>query len=271
MPLHEPKLQVYRGDAPEGSTKPEEFLAGLYRELGSQKNDFRNANLLKLIASLVEGESVLDIGCGAGVLLSLLAAQGKTVVGMEPNRDIIQLAGRLHPEVEIHQGLGGDIEKLGRQFDAVTIIDVLEHIDDDRTQLRQIFNVLRPGGQLVVLVPAFQFLYGRRDASNGHFRRYGRRELVEKLNAAGYLVKTSRYWNALGIAPYWVSERLLQRELNCDLRRDQPKGWLKRTVARALYTWFEQVENRISFGCGLSLICIAQKPHAVNAKVSKAA
>lgn len=267
MTRSETKLTVFDG----AGTNPEQFLAELYRDLGSQKNDFRNANLLKLIASLVEGESVLDIGCGAGVLLSQLAAHGKRVVGMEPNAEIIKLAARLHPELEIHHGLGGDIERLDRQFETVTIIDVLEHIEDDRRQLNQIYNVLQPGGQLVVLVPAFQFLYGRRDASNGHFRRYSRSELVEKLNTAGFLVRSSRYWNALGIAPYWISERLLQRELNLNLRRDQPKGFLKRMLARGLYTWFEQIENRISFGCGLSLICIAQKPHAVSGQLRRVA
>jgi SAM-dependent methyltransferase len=239
---------------------PDQFLAGHYRELGSQKNDFRNANLHQLIASLVDGDDVLDIGCGSGALLSLLAQRGKTVVGMEPNEELIRLAGRLHPSVEVHAGDGGDIERLDRQFDTVTIIDVLEHIEDDRAQIRQIYNVLRPGGQLVVLVPAFQFLYGRRDESNGHFRRYSRRELVEKLQATGFGVRSSRYWNVLGIAPYWISERILRRELRCDLRCDQPKSWMKRSVARALYTWFAQVENRLSFGCGLSLICVAQKP-----------
>jgi 2-polyprenyl-3-methyl-5-hydroxy-6-metoxy-1,4-benzoquinol methylase len=214
---------------------------------------------------------VLDIGCGAGVLLSLLEGQGKEVVGMEPNPAIIELAARMHPSLEIHHGLGGDIEGLDRQFEAVTIIDVLEHIEDDRRQLNQIYNVLRPGGQLIVLVPAFQFLYGRRDESNGHFRRYSQSELVEKLNAAGFLVRSSRYWNALGVAPYWISERLLQRELNCDLRRDRPKGFLKRTLASWLYAWFEHVENRISFGCGLSLICIAQKPHAITEQLRRVA
>jgi 2-polyprenyl-3-methyl-5-hydroxy-6-metoxy-1,4-benzoquinol methylase len=265
------KPTLFGGAAPESAANPEQFLAELYRELGSQKNDFRNANLLKLIASLVEGETVLDIGCGAGVLLSLLAAQGRDVVGMEPNRAIIDLAAQMHPNLEIHQGLGGDIEQLDRQFDAVTIIDVLEHIEDDSRQLQQIYRVLRPGGQLVVLVPAFQFLYGRRDASNGHFRRYSRKELIEKLNAAGFLLRSSRYWNALGIAPYWVSERLFRRELQCNLRRDQPKGLLKRLVAHCLYAWFEQVENRVSFGCGLSLICIAQKPYAVEQQRRRAA
>lgn len=256
------KLKVFPGE-PSAPTTPDEYLSALYRDLGSQKNDFRNANLIQLVASLVTGERVLDIGCGSGVLLAALQRQGKEVLGVEPHRDIVQLAGEMHPGVEIFRGTGDDIDRLDRRFDTVTIIDVLEHIDDDRRQLRKIHGVLNDGGQLIVVVPAFQWLYGRRDASNGHWRRYSQHDLVEKLNETGFLVRGTRFWNMLGMVPYWVSERLLKRELSCDLRREKRRSWLQRSLARGLYSWFENIENHVSFGVGLSLICIAERAPTV--------
>lgn len=157
-----------------------EYLANLYEGLGSLQNDFRNFNLLRLVAGCVRGERVLDIGCGSGGLLSLLQQQGHSASGVEPNADLVSLANTLHPELRIVQGTGADLDRVTGLFDTITIIDVLEHIEDDREQLRRIWDRLVPGGQLVVLVPAFPLLYGERDRNNGHFRRYTSRELISK-------------------------------------------------------------------------------------------
>lgn len=237
-----------------------EYLAHLYEGLGSLENDFRNFNLLRLIAGNVRGNRVLDIGCGSGGLLSLLHEQGHSVCGIEPNAELVGLANRLHPELQVVQGTGTDLDRVVGQFDAITIIDVLEHIDDDSDQLSRIWDRLVPGGQLTVLVPAFPVLYGERDRNNGHFRRYTSRELTSKLRETGFEPLRQRYWNALGFFPYFVSERLLHRELNTELRTNRPQNWWRRKMIRLLHGWFREVENRVSFGFGLSFLCIAEKP-----------
>lgn len=237
-----------------------EYLAHLYEGLGSLQNDFRNYNLLRLIAGGVRGERVLDIGCGSGGLLSLLHERGHSVCGIEPNADLVTLANKLHPELRVVQGTGADMDRVVGQFDAVTIIDVLEHIEDDRGQLRRIWDRLVPGGQLTVLVPAFPMLYGERDRNNGHFRRYTSRELTSKLRETGFEPLRQRYWNVLGFLPYFVSERLLHRELNTELRTNRPQSWWRKGMIRGLHAWFREVENRVNFGFGLSFLCVAEKP-----------
>ncbi len=243
-------------------TQSAEYLANLYEGLGSLQNDFRNFNLLRLVASSVRGERVLDIGCGSGGLLSLLHEQGHSVCGLEPNEELVNLASKLHPELHIVQGTGDHLERVSGSFDTITIIDVLEHIEDDRQQLRRIWERLNPGGRLVVLVPAFPVLYGERDRNNGHFRRYTSRELTGKLREIGFEPRQQRYWNALGFLPYFVSERLLRRELNTELRTNRPKSWFQKLTIRLLHAWFRGVENRVSFGFGLSFMCVAEKPRS---------
>ncbi len=240
-------------------TDPAHYLANLYSNLGSLDNDFRNSNLIQLVASEVTGDRVLDIGCGSGGLLRLLKAQGKAVCGLEPNSDLVELAGKLHPELHIVQGLGGDLDRVHGPFDCMTMIDVLEHIEDDVGQLQAMWDNLVPEGRLVIVVPSFPLLYGERDRNNGHFRRYTFRELKSKLEATGFEVLSHRFWNALGFFPYLISERVFGRELQVELRTNRPKNWLQRQSIRLLNLWFQSIERRFSIGFGLSLMCLAEK------------
>jgi len=231
-----------------------EFLSDLYAGLGSHRNDFRNLNLHRLIASLVRGSSVLDIGCGSATLLTILRRRGCAVFGLEPNESLVKAATARDEELRVFRGTGEAVNTLGRRFETITIIDVLEHIEDDRGQLGKIHEALESGGQLVVLVPACQALYGKRDLRNGHYRRYSRRELVGKMRDAGFSIDSARHWNVIGFLPYWFSERVLRRELNGDIRTDTAKSWPRRLVIRALHAWYRKVENNFSFRFGLSLI-----------------
>lgn len=241
-------------------TAADEYLAAHYASLGSLDNDFRNANLVRLVADSVRGSRVLDIGCGSGGLLKLLHSRGKSVAGLEPNSELVRLANSLHPELQIRHGEGGAVRSFAEPFETITIIDVLEHIEDDVAQIHAMHERLVPGGQLVVIVPCSPLLYGERDRAQGHFRRYTRKELITKLRDGGFLIDRTRYWNALGYLPYLFAERLMGRPLQVSLRTSLPKSWLQKLAIRALHVWFQTVERHVNFGLGLSLLCLAHKP-----------
>ncbi len=237
---------------------PDSVLLEHYRRLGSQGNDFRNRNLHELVASMVAGTSVLDIGCGSGHLLRLLRDRGKDVVGLEPSAALVELAQALHGPLEIEHGAPEDIESWPERFDTITIIDVLEHIKDDVLQLRRMKSLLKPRGRLIVVVPAFQALYGPRDVEQGHFRRYERGDLVGKLGMTGYRIGRVRHWNAMGFLPYFIASRVVPRLLRVDLRSANEKGPLKRAMIRVLDAWYRYLENPVNWGFGLSLITVAE-------------
>src|SRR5262249_41587470 len=153
------------------------------------------------------------------------------------NADLVSLARRLHPELPVVHGEGRRLDRVPGPFDSITIIDVLEHIEDDRGQLRAMWHSLVPGGQLVIIVPCSPVLYGHRCRNQGHFRRYHWRELREKLVATGFDVQSHRYWNALGWWPYFIAERLCGRALQVGLRTSRPKSTVQKLAIRMLHAW----------------------------------
>ena len=235
------------------------YLANLYREMGNLRYDFRNYNLNQMIASKVKGTSVLDIGCGNGFLLGLLS-KSKKVYGIEPNEDLIKLTNEINPKLRIYKGFAEEIDKfITNKVDSILMIDVLEHVKDDILQIKKIHNNLNGGGQFIVVVPAYQFLFGKRDKNNGHYRRYSKKDLIKKLSDNGFRIKFARYWNILGFFPYLFYEKILKKELNTELRTTKKKGLIKKLINKILNLWFKYVENNFNFGFGLTIICIAEK------------
>lgn len=240
--------------------RSDQFLIRLYSGLGNLKHDFRNANLIRLVASHVCGRNVLDVGCGSGALPAFLRELGFNSRGIEPEGELVRLAKILHPHIPVVQGSIDDLADLGQRFDTVTSVDVVEHIENDIAALAAMRERLFPGGRLIVVVPAHPVLFGERDRLNGHFRRYTRGELTERLRIAGFHVEHIRSWNALGVLPYWYSERVRKRPLELKLRNADARSPLSRLLRAGLNGWLRLVENPVSFGFGLSLLAVATNP-----------
>lgn len=139
---------------------------------------------------------VLDAGCGWGVTLDALAERGYQAAGMDVSRQVLEQLdrpGRTLIEADLAQPLPDQPET----FDAVLALDVIEHLDDDRSAVARLGRLVRPGGCVIVSVPALPDLFGEFDAIQGHRRRY----LPETLRAAfagtGLVVERTLWWGAL--------------------------------------------------------------------------
>jgi 2-polyprenyl-3-methyl-5-hydroxy-6-metoxy-1,4-benzoquinol methylase len=123
---------------------------------------------------------VLNAGCGSGELSCLMAAAGHRVVGIDQDPTYLQLArdraGDRFPDSEFVESSIEDYAGPG-EFDAVVCTDVLEHIADDRAAFAKLAELTRPGGLVLIAVPAGQWLFGFHDEQLGHFRRYNKRSL----------------------------------------------------------------------------------------------
>lgn len=225
-----------------------------YSALGDLKSDFRNQNLYNLVADLVKGERVVDIGCGAGVFLGVLKARGKKVSGVEPSSGMRELARRIDPEISISAELDQS-----EKVDTVVMLDVLEHIEDDAVQVQEVRSVLKEEGQFIVVVPAHSLLYGKRDRQMGHYRRHSKASIKKVLAENGFKVESLRHWNALGFLPYLISEKVLHRPLESKLRQNVNRGTLSAFLQHLLNLWFSKIENNFDFGFGLSIIGVAKK------------
>lgn len=167
---------------------------GEYRRLYELENDlwwFRGMKTisLALLDRFVGSETkldVLDVGCGTGGMLRALERFGR-VTGLDYSEDALRFA-RARDRAALARGSVGRLPFAGESFDLVTSFDVLYHlgVNDDVEALREIARVLRPGGILLVRVPAFERLWSQHDEAVHTRQRYGKRELTDKLRSAGF-------------------------------------------------------------------------------------
>ena len=153
-----------------------------------------NAWLLRLIQDQAKpGARVLDFGAGAGTFAAPLRQAGLGMTCLEPDAALGTMLRA--------QGLSvvsGPEQVADDTFDLIYSLNVLEHIEDDVGALSAIFPKLKPGGRLLIYVPAFQVLFGSMDRKVGHLRRYRRGELARKIHTAGFQVESARYADSLG-------------------------------------------------------------------------
>jgi SAM-dependent methyltransferase len=135
--------------------------------------------------------SILDVGCGDGLLFDRLMEFGD-VEGIETCREIVDPA---NPQFQkIHIGPFDDSFRPGKQYSLILLLDVLEHIPDPGAALRHCESLLKPGGSLVVTVPAFNVVWTNHDVLNHHVTRYRRATLLPLLQKAGFAIEDSAYW-----------------------------------------------------------------------------
>jgi hypothetical protein len=101
-------------------------------------------------------------------------------------------------------------ELLNEKPDTIIYVNVLEHIEDDLGELEKVYETLETGGHCLIFVPAFMSLYGAFDEKVGHFRRYTKRELEEKAKSAGFKIVKSKYFDFVGIFPWYIKYKLLK-------------------------------------------------------------
>jgi SAM-dependent methyltransferase len=145
----------------------------------------RRERVLALADRLPRGR-LLEVGCGAGALLHDLAERGFACTALETSEEALELARAMnqgHSEVEIHEAPQSDWDE---RFDVLVSLEVLEHIEDDDAALDRWRGWLRPGGHLLLSVPARPDLWNASDVWVGHYRRYDREGLLALLDRAGF-------------------------------------------------------------------------------------
>ena len=153
-----------------------------------------NASIAKKISKSFPCKgNLLEYGAGIGTLATLFEARE----GLKPK--CLEIDPDLK-RVLVERGFKcyDNIEQIDELFDGVYTSNVLEHIEDDVRSLKQIRSVMKPQSNLVVYVPAFQCLYSSWDNSVGHHRRYNKKELLSKLDVAGFDVTKVIYVDTLG-------------------------------------------------------------------------
>jgi len=195
--------------APNAITTSEDFE---FQALGEAKN--YRAALLSEFGPYLQG-AVIEVGAGIGQMTAELLgiAQIKKLCSIEPDGGF---CSRIRAESPDHDLVLGTIADLKKQdgWNAILSVNVLEHIEADETELASYFRLLEPtGGSLCLFVPARPEIYAAIDRDFGHFRRYTRRVLRSKLEAAGFTIKRLRYYNFVGYFAWWVNFCFLKKRV----------------------------------------------------------
>jgi SAM-dependent methyltransferase len=203
------------------------------------------------------GNAVLEVGCGIGNMTPFfLAASRVTCIDVLPeSAEEVRREFVAHPQV---QALVADItwpgavEMLGAaSHDTAVCINVLEHIEHDDRALRNMHDILMPGGKMLLFVPAGQYLYGHLDKALGHYRRYSLQPLSNLVRAQGFEIVEIFYMNVPAIPGWFISSRILRREA-------PPRGLL--WLFNILTPFFVRIEEVLRPTFGQSLVCVAKRP-----------
>ncbi|MDF7812728.1 class I SAM-dependent methyltransferase [Hymenobacter sp. YC55] len=211
---------------------------------------------------LPRNAAILEIGCSGGPLLQRLRSSGYTdLTGIDVSEAGIAVAQqRGIPNVWCMDGT--HLTFPDASFDLVVASDVLEHIEDEGQALREWARVLRPGGRLLVFVPAFQFLWGKHDEVNQHFRRYTAAQLTARVRASGLQINRSSYWNVSLFFPATIV-RILKRLTSTSNRPAKDDLFAAPPLVNTLLTAFLKAENRvlqaIDAPVGVSVFTLATK------------
>lgn len=213
---------------------------------------------------LPERARILDAGCGSGRTMVDLARYG-VVSGIELDADAAAAAARRDGfEVRI-----GRVEQLpydDARFDLITCLDVIEHVPDDREALRELRRVCRPGGWLIVTVPAYPLLWSRHDEQNHHHRRYTRGTLHAAALASGWELARLTSFMSLLLIPA-AAVRLAQRHLTTPVGErgtdlELGPAWLNGLLELPLAAEAGWLGRGHSLPFGLSLLGVLRKPAA---------
>lgn len=193
-----------------------------YRYAGGELDLFGRARHWKdyVRARLADflGDHVLEVGAGLGATTGALVGEGRLEwVCLEPDAGLAArlsrsvAEGRLPDCCRVVRGTIASLPAEAR-FDTVLYVDVLEHIQDDRAEMRRAAHRLAPGGHVVVLSPAHQWLFSPFDRAIGHFRRYSRRTLAA-LTFPGLRLVRLQYLDSVGLLASLANRVLLRSSM----------------------------------------------------------
>ena len=224
--------------------------------------------ITRIVESLPRAEDfrLLDAGCGTGQMTKLLERYGEAI-GLEIAPEAIEFA-RKRGVQNIVQGSITDPPFAAGSFDLVLSLDVIEHVDNDLQILDSLFEIVKPGGHLIVTVPAFQSLWSQHDEINQHKRRYRVPQMRKMIENAGFEVTRMTYCNTALFLPVFAARKgkSVFRLLKHTAPGNDPESDLARypdPINNLLYqivTAETKLMKHVNMPFGVSILAVAQRP-----------
>ena len=215
-------------------------------------------SLIERLVHPLHGARVLEVGCGTGHNLAMLGRFG-TVEACELDKCARALAGkRLGRKVK--DARLPDLSMFERNaYDMVALLDVLEHVPDDIGSLRAIHRRLKPGGALLLTVPAKPWMWSAHDVAHHHYRRYTRAGLAKLFLQSGFDVQLLSYFNSLLFPPI-AAARVLNKARRRDSADDALPGAAVNGVLNRVFGLEAGLIGRVPMPFGVSLVAVVRRP-----------
>lgn len=216
-------------------------------------------NLIKELLPKCKSLKILDIGCGTGKLMEELQPYGQ-IYGIDASPRAVSFCRSRHLQRVYKTTFPRHRHLKHHRFDVIICLDVLEHIRNDGLAIRTINQLLRPGGKLILTVPAYPWLFSYWDKISGHYRRYSTSQLQSLLSHAGFnIIKISHLYSFL--LPIAIPFRFIRNHL---FKKSPKSDFIKLAsgVNQLLFnlaTLERVLLKYINLPFGLSLLCVAQK------------
>ncbi len=213
------------------------------------------ADLIERKIALPEDARILEIGCGTGHNLEMLARFGK-VEGIEIDEAARAIASSRLGQTVIDSPLPELPGVADNNYDLVAILDVLEHVEADREALATISRKLKPGGRVLITVPAFPWMWSGHDEVNHHKRRYTRATLKRVIEESGMKLDMMSWFNSL-LFPVAVAARMASRVTGKRDSGDKMPPAPVNALFETLFGLERYALGRLPFPPGVSLVAIA--------------
>jgi SAM-dependent methyltransferase len=201
---------------------------------------------------------ILEVGCGTGHNLAMLKSFG-SVDASELDRCARAVANKRLPG-KVKSAKLPDLSMFTRSgYDLIALLDVLEHVPDDLASLRAIHMRLKPGGALLLTVPANPWMWSAHDAAHHHFRRYTKKQLEELFLRSGLEIQLLSYFNTL-LFPLVAAARVVGKITRKGSADDKlPSAWVNSTL-NAVFGLEAGLIGRVPMSFGVSLVAVVRRP-----------
>lgn len=203
------------------------------------------------------GNRIADVGCGPGTMTPLLAPSRALYLGIDLDPRLLDELKRAASDLPAVQVYVGDITTeecrdtmIAAEIDTIVCSNLIEHIEDDRLALQRMAEALPAGRYLCLLAPAMPWAYGTLDEIDGHYRRYTKATLRQRLDGLPLTLRYLYYFNSLGTLGWWVKGRLLKER-----RHNEENFHLMNMATRFL----RPAERLVRPPFGISLIAILER------------
>ncbi len=208
----------------------------------------------KVINTLPNRQSALEIGCGMGANLQVLKESFKSVQGIEDYLPAVKYCQS--QKFNVKKGSAERLPFKANTFDFILCADVLEHLKDDKKAVEEIKRVLKPRGELLLTVPAHKYLWTVNDEMSKHERRYEKKQIRELLKNE-LIIRRISYWNRISFLPNLLVSTFKKKQKE-ENNLEMVPSWANNLLYKIIKRENKKVMKK-GLIQGVSIVCLARK------------